>query len=147
MTCDSDFDLEALKKCLSAYTRCMAKQLVDNALWEVIKPLLPPPPTRTSTRGRSRQRPEKLRADKAYDDRALRRGLRKRGITPRIARRGVESSARLGRYRWVVERTLSWQQGFRRLRVRDEKRDDIYEALTHLANAMICWERLNGHFC
>jgi len=125
----------------------MAKQLVDNALWEVIKPLLPPPPTRTSTRGRSRQRPEKLRADKAYDDRALRRGLRKRGITPRIARRGVESSARLGRYRWVVERTLSWQQGFRRLRVRDEKRDDIYEALTHLANAMICWERLNGHFC
>ena len=98
-------------------------------------------------RGRPRRRPEKLHADKAYDDRALRRGLRKRGITARIARRGVDSSARLGRYRWVVERTLSWQQGFRRLRVRDEKRDDIYEALTHLANAMICWERLNGHFC
>ncbi len=98
-------------------------------------------------RGRPRQRPEKLHADKAYDDQALRRGLRKRGITPRIARRGVESSARLGGHRWVVERTLSWQQGFRRLRVRDEKRDDIYEALVHLANAMICWGRLNGHFC
>jgi transposase len=98
-------------------------------------------------RGRPRQRPKKLHADKAYDDQALRRGLRKRGIVPRIARRGVESSARLGRHRWVVERTLSWQQGFRRLRVRDEKRDDIYEALVHLANAMICWGRLNGHFC
>jgi transposase len=98
-------------------------------------------------RGRPRQRPEKLHADKAYDDRALRQHLRRRGITPRIARRGVESSVRLGRYRWVAERTISWQQGFRRLRVRDEKRDDIHEALVHLANAMIGWGRLNGHFC
>ena len=32
----------------------MAKQLVDDDLWEVIKPLLPPPPKRTSTRGRPR---------------------------------------------------------------------------------------------
>jgi transposase len=98
-------------------------------------------------RGRPRRRPEKLHADKAYDDQALRRGLRQRGITPRIARRGIESSVRLGRHRWVVERTISWQQGFRRLRVRDEKRDDIHEALVHLANAMICWGRINGHFC
>ena len=98
-------------------------------------------------RGRPRKRPKKLHADKAYDDGALRVALRERGITPRIARRGVESSVRLGRHRWVVERTISWQQGFRRLRVRDEKRDDIHEALVHLANAMICWGRLNGHFC
>jgi transposase len=98
-------------------------------------------------RGRPRRRPAKLHADKAYDDGELREQLRRRGITPRIARRGIESSVRLGRYRWVVERTISWQQGFRRLRVRDEKRDDIHEALVHLANAMICWGRLNGHFC
>jgi hypothetical protein len=45
------------------------------------------------------------------------------------------------------EPTVSWQQGFRRLRVRDEKRDDIREALVHLANAMICLGRLDGHFC
>jgi transposase len=32
----------------------MAKQLVDDALWEVIEPLLPPPPKRTSMRGRPR---------------------------------------------------------------------------------------------
>src|SRR5215207_6207570 len=32
----------------------MAKQLVDDALWEVIKPLLPPPLKRTSGRGRPR---------------------------------------------------------------------------------------------
>jgi transposase len=98
-------------------------------------------------RGRPRRRPAKLHADKAYDSGPLRAELRRRGITPRIARRGIESSVRLGRHRWVVERTISWQQGFRRLRVRDEKRDDIHEALVHLANAMICWGRLHDHFC
>lgn len=36
----------------------------------------------------------------------LRRWLRGRGVTPRIAPRGIESSDRLGRYRWVVERTV-----------------------------------------
>jgi transposase len=69
------------------------------------------------------------------------------GITPRIARRGVESSARLSRYRWVVERTISWQQGGRRLRVRHEKRGDIHEARVHLANASNCWGKLDGRFC
>ena len=58
-------------------------------------------------RGRPRKRPKKLHADKAYDFPRCRAALRKRGITPRIARRGIESSEKLGRHRWVVERTLS----------------------------------------
>ena len=57
--------------------------------------------------GRPRRRPDKLHADKAYSSRANRRALRVRGITPRIARRGIESSERLGRYRWVVEIILT----------------------------------------
>lgn len=32
----------------------MAKQLVDDALWQIIEPLLPPLPARASTRGRPR---------------------------------------------------------------------------------------------
>ena len=32
----------------------MAKQLVDDALWQVVEPLLPPPPARTTERGRPR---------------------------------------------------------------------------------------------
>ena len=32
----------------------MAKQLVDDALWQIVEPLLPPPPKRSSTRGRPR---------------------------------------------------------------------------------------------
>jgi hypothetical protein len=30
------------------------------------------------------------------------------GVLHRIARRGVESSSRLGRHRWKVERSLAW---------------------------------------
>jgi len=58
-------------------------------------------------RGPPRRRPGKLHADKGYDYRRVREGLRQRHIQPRIARRGVESSKGLGRYRWVVERTWS----------------------------------------
>jgi IS5 family transposase len=98
-------------------------------------------------RGRPRKRPEKLHADKAYDSRALREGLRKRGITPQIARRGVESSERLGRYRWVVERTISWLNRFRRLRIRYERRADIHLAFLNIGCALICWKCLNHEFC
>ena len=56
---------------------------------------------------RSRRRlAPKLRADKGYDFDADRRWLRGRGIIPRIARRGVDTSERLGRHRWKIERTI-----------------------------------------
>jgi IS5 family transposase len=58
------------------------------------------PPIRQSW-GLPRRRPSKLHADKAYDHRRCRRALTRRHILPRIARCGIESSARLGRHRWV----------------------------------------------
>jgi transposase len=79
-------------------------------------------------RGRPRHRPLKLHADKGYDYPRCRQALRRRWITPRIARRGIESRARLGRYRWVVEPTLSWLIRFRRLKVRHRRRADIHQA-------------------
>jgi transposase len=88
--------------------------------------------------GRPRKRPAKLHADKAYDSSHLRRGLRVRGITPRIARRGIDASQRLGRHRWDVERSLSWLLGCRRLGVRYERRADLLRGLLHLACALIC---------
>jgi transposase len=88
--------------------------------------------------GRPRKRPAKLHADKAYDSSDLRCGLRARSITPRIARRGVDSSERLGRYRWVVERTFSWLLGCRRLGVRYERRANLLQGFLHLACALIC---------
>jgi IS5 family transposase len=93
-------------------------------------------------RGRPRKRPKKLHADKGYDFPRCRRDLRKRGIIPRIARRGIESSEKLGRYRWAVERTLSWLNRFRRLKVRYERRDDIHQAFLNLRCALICWRYL-----
>jgi len=80
----------------------------------------------------------KLHADKGYDYSRCRRALRQRGIIPRIARRGIESRERLGRYRWVVERSLAWLLGFRRLGVRYERRAEILEGLLHLACSLIC---------
>ncbi|MBE1536905.1 hypothetical protein H4W34_006738 [Actinomadura algeriensis] len=62
-----------------------------------------------------RRRPAKLRPDNGYDHADLRRRLRGRNIIPRIARRGIETSNRLDRHRWVVERTVSWTNGFRRM--------------------------------
>ena len=88
--------------------------------------------------GRPRKRPAKLHADKAYDASTLRRALRARGIAPRIARRGIDSSERLGRHRWVVERTLAWLLGCRRLGVRYERRADLLQGLLHLACGLVC---------
>ncbi len=61
-------------------------------------------PIRKPRRGRPRKRPKKLHADKGYDFPRCREALRKRGITPRIACRGIVSNEKLGLYRWAVER-------------------------------------------
>jgi hypothetical protein len=50
----------------------------------------------------------------------LRVWLRSRRITSRIAH-GIETSQRLGRHRWVIERSLAWLTGYRRLTLRYER--------------------------
>jgi IS5 family transposase len=99
------------------------------------------PPVRTPS-GRRRRRPGKLDADKGYDSRANRAWLRRRGITPRIARRGIEPSTRLGRHRWRVERALSWLSCYRRLAVRWDRDSERWFALVLLACALTCFRRL-----
>jgi transposase len=92
--------------------------------------------------GRPRRRPGKLHADKGYDYPRCRRYLQRRGIGVRIARRGIEDSTRLGRVRWVVERTISWLLSFRRLALRYDRTADTVSALLTLAAALICHRRL-----
>jgi transposase len=99
------------------------------------------PPIR-SRRGPRRRRPAKLHADKAYDHAHLRVFLRRRGIIPRIARRGIDTSQRLGRHRWLVERTVSWLSGFRRLHRRYERLADRFLTFVGIAAALICYRRL-----
>lgn len=96
--------------------------------------------------GRPRKRPAKLHADKAYDHKRCRAECRARSIIPRIARRGVETSQRLGRHRWVVERTFAWLDQFRRLTTRYERRADIHHAFSTLGCAIICMNQIK-RFC
>jgi IS5 family transposase len=92
--------------------------------------------------GRRRTRTGTVHADKGYDSAANRAYLRRRGIRPRIARRGIEPSTRLGRHRWRVERSLSWLSCWRRLQVRWDRDSGRYFAFVLLACAIVCFNRL-----
>jgi len=72
-------------------------------------------------RGPHRRRPGKLRADKAYHSAGTLRWLRERGIAIRIARPGIESSERLGRHRWEIERSIAWLFGRLTIRYRTQR--------------------------
>jgi transposase len=55
----------------------------------------------------------------------------------------VESSKRLGRHCYVVERSLAWLVGYRRLQVRYERRAEVLVGFLHLACALICLKSLH----
>jgi transposase len=115
----------------------------DSTVFEDLLDAIPPI---TQPNGRRRKRPGKLHADKAYDIPRCRRALTTRHIRVRIARKGVDSSQRLGRHRWVIERTLSWLNRYRRLTIRYERRADIHQAFLTLACALICFNALSDRF-
>jgi transposase len=107
-----------------------------------LKPLVRAIPAVRSRRGPRRRRPAKLHADKGYDVPELRSWLAGRGITPRIARRGIESTERLGRHRWKIERSIAWLTGYRRLSPRYERNASHYCAFLTLAAALTCYKNL-----
>lgn len=60
-------------------------------------------------------------------------------------RSAEKASHRLGRHRWVVERTVSWLAGCRRLHRRYERKAERFLAFGGIAAALICHRRLiNG---
>jgi transposase len=107
-----------------------------------LQPLIAAIPPVRSRRGPRRRRPAKLHGDKGYDYAHLRQWLREQGITPRIARRGIDTSQRLGQHRWVVERTMSWLSGCRRLHRRYERKPEHFLAFTAIATSLINYRRL-----
>jgi transposase len=92
--------------------------------------------------GRPRKRPDEAYADRAYDSEPHREQMRKRGITPHFARRNEPHGSGLGVFRWVAERAINWLHGFRRLRVRYDRRADIHTAFVLLAECLICFRVL-----
>ena len=107
-----------------------------------LKPLVTAIPAIRSRRGPRRRKPDKLHADKAYDHAELRAWVHRRGIRVRIARKGVETSKKLGRHRWVIERTISWLTGYRRLTIRYERKANHFLAFLTLAAAITCFKKL-----
>ncbi len=103
-----------------------------------ILPLLDGIPPIRGRRGRPRRRPKRLYGDRAYDSEAIRKELRRRRIKPYLAKRNTAHGSGLGKYRWVVERTISWLHSFRRLRLRYDRKADIHHAFLTLAATVIC---------
>jgi len=101
------------------------------------------PPVRGKV-GKPRQRPKRLTADRGYDHDKYRRELRRRGITPEIARRQSEHGSGLGRARWIVERTFAWLHHFKRLLVRYDRRHEIHEAFLAIGCCLVCFRRLQN---
>lgn len=90
----------------------------------------------------TRRRPQHLCADKAYQGRPAQAVMRQRGYTPHVRQIGEAAPAQRRRHparRWVVERSHSWFNRFRKLLVRYEKKTANYLALTHCAAAIICF--------
>jgi len=88
------------------------------------------------------RKPQNLCVDKGYAGKPAQKVMRDRGYIPHVPEKGTarqrfrtQGKAR----RWVVERTHSWMNNYRKLRVRYEKKAANFEGLLHLAIALICW--------
>jgi transposase len=92
--------------------------------------------------GRPKQLPDELYADRGYDNDSARLLLSWLGIEPHIARRKTEHGSGLGKVRWVVERTIGWLKGLRRMRIRYDRLKVIQEAWNTLAASVICFRIL-----
>ncbi len=124
--------LSVLITAANAHDITCAVTLVD-------QPIVPRPKTQ--------YRVHHLCADKGYDSEPFRRELLRRKIKPHIRKREYSSQPlppplepqRYPARRWVVERTLSWQNDFRSLRVRWAKKSSNWLALIYLACTFVLW--------
>ncbi len=88
--------------------------------------------------------PQGMCLDKGYDDEEVREVLAEFGVTAHIRSRGEEARAlkrEAGKRarRWVVERSHSWLNRFRRILVRWDKKPEHYLAFLHFACALIAF--------
>jgi putative transposase len=98
----------------------------------------------------TKKRPQGMCLDKGYDYAEVRDTLKEFGFTAHIRARGEEAQAMkrnagFKARRWVVERTHSWMNRFRRVLIRWDKSPDNYLAFLHFACALIAF-RASGLF-
>ncbi len=92
----------------------------------------------------SEEQPQGMCLDKGYDYDEVREILAEFGFTAHIGSRGEEvkelaREAGKRARRWVVERSHSWMNRFRRILVRWEKKPEHYLAFLHFACALIAF--------
>lgn len=114
----------------NTHDKCLVKPTLDNM---VVKRPEPTP-----------RKKQNLSGDKGYDYPDVHQHVQKRRYIDQIKSRGDEQrdSRRIPGYRarrWVVERTHSWFNRFRRLFIRWEKKSVNYAAFLHLASACIAY--------
>lgn len=88
--------------------------------------------------------PQGMCLDKGYDYQEVRDILSEFGFTAHIRSRNeevqsVKREAQKKARRWVVERTHSWMNRFRRILIRWDKKPENYLALLHFACALIAF--------
>jgi transposase len=105
-------------------------------------------------RGRPKQRPQHLVADRGYDSGPFRRSLRRRGIRGCIPakRRPATWRPRRGRpvvvrpedyrQRWTVERTFAWLGNYRRLLIRWERHLSVSQGFFTFVLMLLCIHQL-----
>lgn len=101
----------------------------------------------------SDEMPERVIGDKAYDSDPLDQAMAEMGIemiAPHRCNRKAENKTQDGRklrrykYRFTVERTISWIQNFRRLCIRWEKSTKLFQGFLHFACTMLLLKRVLG---
>ena len=90
---------------------------------------------------------QNLCLDKGYDFQEIENEVIEKGYLPHIRHRGEQSITKGGNYhikrrRWVVERTNSWHNRFRKLLVRYEKKIENYFALVCLGCCIVIYRRI-----
>ena len=88
-----------------------------------------------------------LCADRAYCGEPAQQAIKERHYIPHVKKRGEEMQEKktdpsFKARRWVVEVTHSWFNRFRKLLVRYEKLTKTYEALLHMAAAIIAFRKI-----
>ena len=112
-------------------------KLVEATLGSI--PVARPTPSRRAAQG--------ICLDKGYDYDSVRDLVKTFGYTAHIKARGEEAQAikreaGFKARRWVVERTHSWMNRFRRILTRWEKKAQNYLGLLHLVCAIITYRAL-----
>ncbi len=132
----------------------LVTSVVDNAVIHK----RPPPSYKTKTKGRGKRKLQHLCLDKAYNFEPDDNTLIKRGYVLHIppkrkrcekeeqeSKITVQHGSNRKKYsakRWVVERTNSWHNRFRKLLTRYEKKVENYLGLVQLSCCMIIYRKI-----